>query len=59
MRVYPKSPFASLPQHDKFFIKERLHDPAVGCTRVKLVLKSCSTESEEILRYGDLTIIIV
>ena len=47
VRAYPTNLFASLPQHDKFLVKERLHDPTVGFTRAKLVLKSCVTEVEE------------
>ena len=47
VRVYPTNLFASLPQHDKFLVKERLHDPTVGFTRAKLVLKSFVMEVEE------------
>ena len=45
VKVFPTNMFASLPQHDKFLVKERLHDPTVGFSRAKLVLKSCSTEA--------------
>ena len=44
VKVFPTNLFASLPQHDKFLVKERLHDPTVGFTRAKLVLKSSSTQ---------------
>ena len=43
VKVYPINLFASLPQHDKFLVKERQHDPTTGFTKAKLVLKSSST----------------
>ena len=51
MKVFPTKLFALLPQHDKFLVKERLHDPTVGFTRAKLVLKSCSTAVKLDIRY--------
>ena len=54
VKVYPTSLFASLPQHDKFLVKERLHDPTTGFTKSKLVLKSCSTEVEQNTRCADM-----
>ena len=47
VKVYPINLFASLPQHDKFLVKERQHDPTTGFTKAKLVLKSSSTEVEQ------------
>ena len=47
VKVYPTNLFALLPQHDKFLVKERQHDPTGGFTRAKLVLKSCITASEQ------------
>ena len=47
VRICSTSLFASLPQHNKFLVKERLHDHTVGFSRAKLVLKSCVTEVEE------------
>ena len=47
VKVYPTNLFALLPQHDKFLVKERQHDPTAGCTRAKLVLKSSITEPEQ------------
>ena len=47
IKVHPTNPFASLPRHDKFLVKERLHDPTIGFARVRLALKSCSTEVEQ------------
>ena len=46
VKVYPINLFA-LPQHDKFLVKERQHDPTAGCTRAKLVLKSSIKEPEQ------------
>ena len=51
VKVCSTSVFASLPQHDKFLVKERLRDPIAGFTRAKLVLKSSFTEVKENLRY--------
>ena len=47
VKVYPTNLFALLPQHDKFLVKERSHDPTKAFTRAKLVLKSCLTEAKE------------
>ena len=46
VKVFSTNSFASLPRHDKFLVKERIHDPTVGYARAKLVLKSCLTDSE-------------
>ena len=46
MKVYPISLFGSLPQHNKFLVKGRQHDPTTGFTTEKLILKSSSTEAE-------------
>ena len=54
VKVYPTNLFASLPQHDKFLVNERLHDPTVGFSRAKLALKSSFTEVKEDLRCKDL-----
>lgn len=51
VKVCSTNLFASLPQHDKFLVKERLRDPVAGFTRAKLVLKSSITEVKENLRY--------
>ena len=57
VKVYPTNLFASLPQHDKFLVKERQHDHTAGCTRAKLVLKSSLTEAEQKdARYADYSI---
>ena len=47
VKVYPANLLASLPQHDKFLVKQKLLDPTARFTTVKLVLKSCSTETEQ------------
>ena len=54
VKIYSTSVFASLPQHDKFLVKEKQKDPIIGSTRAKLVLKSCSMDihtEESNLRY--------
>ena len=51
VKVFPTNVFALLPQHNKFLIKERLHDPTVGYVRAKLVLRSSGTEAEHNIRY--------
>ena len=51
IKVYPTNLFASLPQHDKFLVKERQHDPATGLTKARLILKSSLTEAEQNTRY--------
>ena len=55
VKVYPTNLFASLPQHDKFLVKERQHDPTTGFTKAKLVLKSSSTGVERNKRCTVLT----
>ena len=51
VKVFPTDVFALLPQHNKFLVKERLHDPTVGYARAKLVLRSSGTEAEHNIRY--------
>ena len=53
IKVFPTNLFAPLPQHNKFLVKERFHDPTVGYTRAKLtlVLRSSTTEAKQNIRY--------
>ena len=50
VKVFPTDVFALLPQHNKFLVKERLHDPTVGYARAKLVLRSSGTKAEHNIR---------
>ena len=47
VKIFSTNQFALLPQHTKFLVKERIHDPTVGYARAKLVMKSCWTTAEE------------
>ena len=52
VKIFSTKLFAQLPQHDKFLVKERLHDLTVGqYTRAKLVLKSSATKTKLDIRY--------
>ena len=44
VRVYNTQLYASLPFHNKYMVKERVHD-ATGNTKIKLTLKSSSSEN--------------
>ena len=49
VKVFSTDPFALLPKHDKFLVKERLHDPTVGYARAncKLMVRSSATEAKQ------------
>ena len=59
VKIFPTNLFGLLPQHDKFLVKERLHDPTVGYARAKLVLRSSATEAKHNIGYRLVAILYI